>query len=371
MSNTAPRPPRTSWGRAILTAVGGAVVVGLVLLAFIWPTLTSSVHNLPVAIGGNSQQVSALKSAIRAKSPGTFDFVAVSGKTDAEKLIRTRAVYGAILLESKPQVLTASANGVAVVQILDGVATEIQSNANAAAKAAVASAIAAHQAPAGTVAPTITVTVTDVVPLVSKDSRGLGLSAAAFPLALGGMLGGILIALLVTGSWRRLLAVAVYSILGGVVVTVVMQNVFGVLDGNYLLTIAALTLAMAGTASFVVGMNALIGTPGVAVGSVVTTLIGNPLSAATQPLQFLVGPWGAVGQWFVPGASTTLIRDIAYFPDSNPKFAWLVLGGWAVLGIIATVAGHFRNQRDITPAPAEEGITDVVPTQAPKHAAMV
>ncbi len=101
------------------------------------------------------------------------------------------------------------------------------------------------------------------------------------------------------------------------------------------------------TASFVVGMNALVGRVGIPVGSVVTMLVGNPLSASTQPAQFLAGPWGAVGQWFVPGASTTLVRDLSYFPDANPTFAWIVLAGWAVIGLVATAAGHFRNQQDV------------------------
>jgi len=354
MSNTPSTAPKTSWGRVILTAVGAALIVGIILLAFIWPTLTSSVKNLPVAIGGNSQQVSAIEGALKSKSPGTFTLTKVGDRAKAVELIRQRDVYGAIILGTKPEVLTASANGVATVQIMDAVAVEIQAKANAEAQAAVAAAVAAHHAPAGTVAPTITVKITDVVPLVSSDSRGLGLSVAAFPLVLGGMLGGILIALIITGSWRRLVAVGVYSILGGVAAAAIMQGMFGVLQGNFTLTAAALTLSMAGTASFVVGMNALIGRSGIAVGSVVTTLIGNPLSAATQPLQFLAGEWGAVGQWFVPGASTTLIRDLSYFPDANPTFAWLVLGGWAVVGLIATLAGHFRNQQDIDLAHLEE-----------------
>ena len=368
MSNTQSIAPKTSWRRVILTAVGAAVIVGIILLAFIWPTLTSSVKDMPVAIGGTSQQVSSVTSALGSKSPGTFTLTKVPDRAKAVELIKQRDVYGAILLGTKPEVLTASANGVATVQIMDGVAAEIQAKANAEAQAGVAAAIAAHHAPAGTVAPTITVKITDVVPLVSSDSRGLGLSVAAFPLVLGGMLGGILIALIVTGSWRRLAAVGIYSVLGGVAAAAVMQGMFGVLQGNFILTAAALTLSMAGTASYVVGMNALIGRSGIAVGSVVTTLVGNPLSAATQPLQFLVGPWGAVGQWFVPGASTTLIRDLSYFPDANPTFAWLVLVGWAALGLIATIVGHFRNQQDIDLERIEE---EHAQEHEPKHRELV
>ena len=123
-----------------------------------------------------------------------------------------------------------------------------------------------------------------------------------------------------------------------------MQGWFGVLQGDFWINGLAVSLAMFATAAFIVGMNALIGRAGIAVGAIVTMLIGNPLSSAAQPLQFTVAPWGAIGQWFVPGASGTLVRDLSYFPDANAAFAWLVLAAWALLGVIAMLAGHFRNQ---------------------------
>jgi hypothetical protein len=329
--STPPTPAvhRTAWARALLLAVGAAVAVGIILLAFIWPTMTSSVKDLPIAVGGSSQQVDAFTKALDQKSPGTFDVTRVGGRQEATSLVRTRGVDGAVLLGARPEVLTASANGSAVAQIMAGVATQVQTAASAAAGAPVV------------------VTTTDLAPLSSQDSRGLGLSAASFPMVLGGILGGILIALTVTGSWRRLLSVGVYAVLAGVGVTGILQGLFGVLIGHFWLNAATISLTMAATASFVVGMNALVGRAGIPIGSVTTMLIGNPLSAATQPLQFLAGPWGAVGQWFVPGASTTLVRDLSYFPDANPTFAWLVLAGWAALGLVATAVGHFRNQQDV------------------------
>lgn len=316
MSTTAPIH-RTAWARTLLLGLGAAVAVGVILLAFIWPTMTSAVKNLPIAVSGTTQQTSQVTKQLDSRSPGTFAVTRVSTRADAVRLIRTRDVDGAVIVQASPEVLTASANGAAVTQIMTGVAT------------------ATHA------------TVTDIVPLSSQDSRGLGLSAASFPLALGGILGGILIALTVTGSWRRLVGVGVYAVLAGVGVTALLQGLFGILLGGFWLNAAAISLTMAATASFVVGMNALVGRVGIPVGSVVTMLVGNPLSASTQPAQFLAGPWGAVGQWFVPGASTTLVRDLSYFPDANPTFAWLVLAGWAVIGLVATAAGHFRNQQDV------------------------
>ncbi|MFJ3491586.1 ABC transporter permease [Leifsonia aquatica] len=345
--------PHTPWLRSILLALGAAVAVLIVVLAFLWPTMTSTVKDLPVAVAGDPAAAAQVEKQLASSADGIFDLTTVASRDDAVHLIRTRAVDGAIVLGDRPEVLTASANGAAVSQLLGQVAATIQKQANAQASAAVAKAVAGGQAPAGTVAPTITVAVTDVVPLASTDARGLGLSAASFPLVLGGMLGGILISLLVAGSWRRLTAVVVYAVVGGLGVAAVLQAGFGILQGDYAVNALAVGLSMFATAAFIVGMNALIGTAGIPLGAVLTILVGNPLSAAAQPMQFIAGPWGEIGQWFVPGASVTLLRDLSYFPDADASGSWLILLGWAVLGLIGMTVGHFRNQRVVAAAAPE------------------
>jgi hypothetical protein len=328
--------PHTKWSRAILIGVGAAALVTLILIAFIWPTLTSSVRNVPLAVVGNSAQVTQLKTALDSKVSGGFDVTQVATRADAVHLLNTRDDAGAIILTGAPEVLTASAGGTAVSQVLAGIATSVHAK------------------------------VTDVVPLASADSRGVGLTVASFPLVLGGMLGGILISLVVTGVWRRLASVAIYSILAGAAVVAVMQAWFGVLQGDAFVNGAAMSLAMAATASFIVGANALIGTAGIPLGSVITMLIGNPLSSASAPVFFMPEPWGAVGQWFVPGASATLVRNLSYFPDANILFPWLVLAGWTLLGAIGMVAGHFRNQEVVRIPELEE---EPVPAHHPSHLA--
>lgn len=314
------------------------------LLAFLWPTITSSVKDLPIALTGGSAQIAQVETQLEKAGDGTFSVTTAASRDEAVRLITTREVYGAIVLGPKPEVLTAGAAGAAPAQIMTQLAATLQKQANAQAQAAVQKAIAAGAAPAGTTAPAITVTVTDIVPLASGDPRGLGIAAASFPLVLGGVLGGVLISLLVAGSWRRLVAVVVYSAASGLGVAAVMQGWFGALQGDVGLNALAIGLSMFATAAFIVGMNALIGRAGIAVGAVLTMLVGNPLSAATQPVQFLAGPWGAIGQWFVPGASATLVRDLSYFPAADASFPWLVLVGWAAAGLIPMLAGHFRNQ---------------------------
>jgi hypothetical protein len=162
-------------------------------------------------------------------------------------------------------------------------------------------------------------------------------------MVLGGMLGGILVSLLVVGVWRRLVSLTAYAVIAGAGLAAIMQAWFGVLQGDYLANAAAVALSLFATGATIVGLNALIGPAGIAVGAIITLLIGNPISAAGQPLEFLPEPWGAIGQWFVPGASITLLRDLSYFPEANATMPWLVLAGWALVGVALMFAGRYRN----------------------------
>jgi hypothetical protein len=152
---------------------------------------------------------------------------------------------------------------------------------------------------------------------------------------------------------RRLVALLVYAIAAGFVIGLLLQTLFGILQGDFLVNVSALSLAMLATAACVVGFNALIGPAGIAVGAVITMLIGNPISGATLPAQFLVAPWGDVGQFFVPGAASALIRELSYFPDADNSWRWWVLAAWAAGGLLLSVAGHFRSRAPISLPAAE------------------
>ena len=102
------------------------------------------------------------------------------------------------------------------------------------------------------------------------------------------------------------------------------------------------TIQLAAIAAPITGFVALIGRAGIAFGPLVMLLFANPLSSANAPKEFLVAPWGEVGQWFPPGAAATLLRDLSYFPEADASFPWLVLGAWMVGGLLLSVVGHFR-----------------------------
>ena len=72
MTNPAAREPHTKWGRSIGTAFGAAVAVALILLAFVWPSVTSSLKDIPLAITGPASQVQIVSNAINERLRARF-----------------------------------------------------------------------------------------------------------------------------------------------------------------------------------------------------------------------------------------------------------------------------------------------------------
>lgn len=351
MANSDAPQPHTPIGRVIGLAVALAAIVAVVVLAFSWPAVTADAKNLPIAIAGPVEAVTAAEAAVDEQAPGAIAFEEVDDRGAAVEAIEAREVYGAVVLGQEPEVLTSSASSLVVAQLLTTVAAQLEAGVNAQA------AEAAEAAGAPTAPPHIDVVVTDVVPLADTDPRGTGLTAALFPLVLGGMLGGIAISIAVIGAMRRVFAVLLYSALGGLALTGILQLWFGSLQLDYWVNSAAIALALAAIAAPITGFVALIGRAGIAVGPVVMLLFANPISAAAMPREFIPEPWGDVGQWFPPGAAATLMRELSYFPAADTLFPWLVLAAWAVGGLLLSVIGHFRTAGGAEPD-AEASVAD-------------
>ena len=287
-------PERSSWIKVISTSLLASLIVSLVILAFTWPTKTMETKNLPVSIAGPEVTVSQFEQSLKDQGIETFELKQATSREDAENQIKQRETYGAIIFTegAAPEVLTAPAANAAATQMLNGVATQlnaqIQQQALAAKTEALTQAVQAGgeqgaQAAAqleqmkvqAEQASAMTVKTTAVVPLSESDSSGSGIAIAAFPLVIGGILGG----------------------------------------------------------------------PGLGVGAVVTMFIANPISGASMPSVFLPGAWGQIGQMMVPGASSALLRSIAYFPEAATSDQWLVLGSWIAFGLLAGVIGWALKER--------------------------
>jgi hypothetical protein len=323
----------TPIGKVVGIAVALAALVTLVVLAFSWPSVTAEPKDIPIAIAGPGAAVSAVEPKLAKQTGDLLDITTLDDRAAAVEAIEQREVVGALVLGPKPELLTASAAGPTaqvVAQLADPLQTALSHQAQAAAAAT------------GQKAPPVALTVTDVVPYAADDANGLRMSAAFFPLLLGGMIGGIAISLGVVGSMRRVLAVVVYAAVGGIVLTSILQSWFGALQGDYWLNTAAFALALAAIAAPIVGLVAHLGRAGIALGPIVMMLFANPISGAAVPAQYLPGAWGAVGQWFPPGAAATLVRGLSYFPSADARFPWLVLISWVVGGLLLAIIGHFR-----------------------------
>ena len=157
---------------------------------------------------------------------------------------------------------------------------------------------------------------------------------------IGGLLGGILTSLALRGRARRIVALVVYAAVGGAALTGILQGWFGILQGSYLVNASAVGLTLLAVGATVLGFASVIGRPGLALGAVTFILFAVPLASAATPVEFLPEPWGAVGQWFPPGAGATLLRDLSYFPGADASFPWLVLAVWAVAGLLLALVGR-------------------------------
>ncbi|GGC81334.1 hypothetical protein GCM10011512_05030 [Tersicoccus solisilvae] len=396
---------RTRWRATLLAGLGAALAVAVVLLAFVWPTVTSSVKDLPVVVAGSGEAASTLHRTLA--DDGRFDVRDAATRDDAKSALTHRDAYAAFVVSgSSLEVMTASAGSPTATQLVaqqaaligqgmqrDAITAQTalaRAAATAGAKAAAAQAVvgtlqgvatqqfptpASHTGPAWaafsaqlagaqqrataaanaastaaaavTAAPRPSITTTDVAPLSSGDPRGAGLALLGLPLAMGGMIGGLIVSLLISGFGRRIAAATTYAVVGGLALIVIMQPWFGLLQGPFLLNWLAMGLGLFATAMTIVGLESLLGRPGIPIGAILTMFVGNPLSSLASPPEFLPWAWGAIGQWFVPGATGNLLRDLSYFPDASTAHGWLVLVCWSAAGVLLAVLGRHRNEERV------------------------
>ena len=356
---------RSSWIKVLGTSLLASLLVALVILAFTWPTKTMEAKNLPVSIAGPEVTVSQFEQSLKDKGIETFELKQASSREEAEQQIKQRETYGAIVFTegATPEVLTAPAANAAATQMLNGVATQlnaqIQQKALTAKTEALTQAVQAGgeqgaQAAAqleqmkaqAEQASAMAVKTTAVVPLSDSDTSGSGIAIAAFPLVMGGTIGGVLSLTLIKGTWRRFTTATLYAVIAGALTALILSTWFGFIPGDFATLWVAFGATYLATASFMIGMGALlVPSAGLGLSAVVTMFIGNPISGATMPSVFLPGAWGQIGQMLVPGASSTLLRSIAYFPEVSTSDQWLVLGSWIAFGLLAGVIGWALKER--------------------------
>ncbi|MFI7634061.1 hypothetical protein [Nonomuraea sp. NPDC049400] len=326
-ADTPPSPwPRVAGAVVLLTAI-----ISVLLTAFAWPSVRSSVHDVPIAVAGPAAAVKRVTAVLGQRLPGGFEVSEVADTAAAERLIRDRKVYGAIDLSSgTPQIITASAASAAVVQTLNGIAAGL-SQAQAQGTSRV-------------------VAVRDLIALPADDPRGAGLAAGALPLAMGGLLAALLLTRLVRGTARRVTGALAFAITGGLAVAAILQFWLGSLNGSYWANTGAIALTIAATSLSILGLQALLGHAGFGLGAIAIMLIGNPLSGTATAPEMLPGWSGTLGQLLPPGAGGQLLRSTAFFDGHGAAHSATVLATWLTLGVALCLAGSLRTRPTATVA---------------------
>ncbi|MEV0151956.1 MULTISPECIES: hypothetical protein [unclassified Nonomuraea] len=321
-ADTSPSPWSTVVRAVVLLTVG----ISVLLTAFAWPSVRSSVHDVPIAVAGPAAAVEQVSAALRQRLPGGFEITEVADAAAAERLIRDREVYGAIDVSSgTPQVIMASAAGTAVAQTLQSIATALS--------------------PAQAQGTRTAVVVRDLVALPADDPRGAGLAAGALPLAMGGLLTALLLTRLVRGTARRVTGALAFAITGGLAVAAILQFWLGSLNGVYWVNTGAVTLTIAATSLSILGLESLLGFVGFGLGAVAMMLIGNPLSGAATAPEMLPGWSGIIGRLLPPGAGGQLLRSTAFFDGHGATHPVIVLVTWLTIGVVLCLAGGLRARR--------------------------
>jgi hypothetical protein len=299
------------------------VLVAFALAAFAWPAANLAPRDLDLGLVGPAPIAARMSDQLNAHAPGAFALHTYADADAARAAIKSRDIYGAIVVAPSGTTLyIASADSALVAQLLTQ---------------ELLPALASAQ-PNSLPAPSVV----DVVPGSAKDPHGLVLGAAVLPLVLAGMLAGILIALLSRAGLVQIAALAAAAILAGLAADAIAQGWLGALDGNWLANTCVFTLTIFAIASAMAGLGALLGAAGLGLGALLMVFVGNPFSGiATSPA--LLPAWVRVtGQLLPPGAGGNLLRSTAFFGGAGGGGSLAVLSAWIVFGLAAVALAALR-----------------------------
>lgn len=309
------------------------VVVGVVLrlvlvfvvlqAAFGLPAINAGPNGVPVAVVAPASTEEIIAEILSAGDENAFEVSGLGSTSEAEEAILARDVYGAFVVEGgELTVLTASAAGAAVAALLRQTGQGV--------------AGALH----------LSVGVQDLRPFTEADPNGVGLTAGALPLALGGWIAAVAIMATVAGARQCAIAAFAFAMIGGIAMTAVLRFWFGTIEAAcFWPTVLGAMLSIVATSFTVLGLQKLFGRVGMAIAVVILIFFGAPLSGLASAPSLLPSPWGAVGQLLPPGAAGTLLRNLAFFEGAATLVPIAVLSGWLILGLGCYLLGVARDRR--------------------------
>lgn len=334
--------PKSTWRFILTLTIGLTAVLAIMMTAFSLPAVNSGINNVPIGIiATNDETFQKMAKPLRNKG---FKVSEYATAYQAKAQINKRDIYGAISLDASGNltVYEATAASAAVAQALTQIGNSVVTQQKAIGSAQINQIIgktndvntikALNQKLAQLNAKTAKIVEVRAFP--KADSKGTGLAAGALPIALGGWIGAVAIANMVKGKRQKFAAVISFAVIGGLGLVAVIQYGIGTFDGNYFLTSLGAMLGIAATGFFVLGILEVLGNPGLGIAAVLLILLGNPLSGLASAPEMLPTGWGALGQLLPPGATGTLLRNIAFFNGHAIAYPLTVLLAYVVVGML-------------------------------------
>ncbi|MFI1801276.1 ABC transporter permease [Streptomyces sp. NPDC020379] len=292
---------------AVVLAIG-TIFVSVYLAAFHAP----KPHDLPVAAVGTSQEAHRLQGALDSGLPGGFDVRPYADESAARDAIAHRRVYAAYLPgggHGDPKLLYAGANGASVTGTLTGAFGHV-------------AGASGHR-----------LAQEDILPASSGDTRGLSIFYAAFGLVLAGYLFGIMTyqAAPALRFRQRMASLALFGVLGGIVIALIAGGAgFGALPGSFVGiagTIALMAMAAGGATMVFIRWT---GPAGAGLASVVLLTLGNSTSGGVMPAAYLPAWLHPLSGVLPVGAGVRALQGLAYFHHDGLVRGIATLAAWIV-----------------------------------------
>jgi hypothetical protein len=301
--------------RIVGIIVALAFVLSVVFIAFALPAAKSAPRDVPIGVAGPGASAAQVEQQLARNAPDAFQVTNYGEEAALREAILRRDVYGGIAFTPQgPTLLIATGGSPMVAAALNQIGTAM-----------------AQQAGAST-------HIEDLAPLPSDDARGVGLSAAALPLTLAGLLPAVALLLaLPHRPWLRFGAFTAAAAVMALTITALLQFVFGSINSHFWAVSAGLLLGVLAMGLPVLGLGSVLGRVGIGIGAAVAVLLGNPLSGLASAPELLPHGWSTLGQVLPQGANATLLRSTAYFPEpfssGTAGSAMIVLGFWVLAGV--------------------------------------
>ncbi len=290
-----------------LRVVAVLAVAAVLLIAFVLPTVKGGPNHLPIGVAATPQIQTQAKQLFSQRYSNTFELKNYKDGPALRKAIGNRSVYGGLVVtQTEATMLTAQTASPRAANALNAVAQSLG------------------------------LTATEVKPAPAKDPAGTGLAASGLPLALI----GIFPALLLMAAFRerrltQLGAMIVSAFLLGAGASALLTFWLGPTQGaNFWLVSVAITAALLSTNLLLLGLNAVGGRIATGIGIAALVLVSVPLSGFSTGSEWLAQPWGDIGQLLPAGAGGTLLRNAAFFDGHAAGKPLLVLGVWALAGLL-------------------------------------